>query len=177
MTSRRVTSLSFRNERISCRILDVKGVNIITGNILSLSDFRNSTITILNGAAGNIRHGHQELTAPDHSPGLHTWPRGTTITGLRAWPGWHPFTYLHHHMGPEPEYPEFMPPEVLFFPAEEQPLLLLVSNYCGTPTGIYSRVRFRGRLQGGCVRILRRTLRIYPADIGVMRRRMGRRST
>ncbi|GJW36899.1 hypothetical protein Tco_0059819 [Tanacetum coccineum] len=70
-------------------------------------------------------------------------------------------------MGPEPEYPEFMPPEVLFFPAEEQPLLLLVSNYCGTPTGIYSRVRFRGRLQGGCVRILRRTLRIYPADIGI----------
>ncbi|GJX43527.1 hypothetical protein Tco_0260203 [Tanacetum coccineum] len=94
----------------------------------------------------STRHGPPGVDgppSPDYIPG----PGSTTQHGLPCLarrappspdyvpgPGGNPtFTYLHIPYVPEPEYPEFMPPEDHVFPAEEQPLPAVVSPTADSP--------------------------------------------
>ncbi|GJV25511.1 hypothetical protein Tco_1378206 [Tanacetum coccineum] len=108
---------------------------------LSCPIHEHSTITILNGARESTvsapkwaRHTSERGTSAPPSPDYIPGPEAPPSPDYMHWPGGGttlPPIYIPYV--PEPEYPEFMPPEDHVFPAEEQPLPVVVSPTADSP--------------------------------------------
>ncbi|GJQ92751.1 hypothetical protein Tco_0003890 [Tanacetum coccineum] len=73
------------------------------------------------------------VSEPEAPPSPDDSGRRPTPSQDYSWPGWNHLLLFTLPYVPEPEYPEFMPPEDHVFPAEEQPLPAVVSPTADSP--------------------------------------------